>query len=165
MSESLQEQAQRLYSVFAELVRAYQFRDREGICSHGLSVSQCYALDTLDTRGAMTMGELADHLRLETSTMTRVMDGLVAGKLAVRAADPRDRRVCRVQTSRKGRSLVSRIRNELILEHKLVLKEIPSESREAVIKAVSLLLSAFNERQRCLSADAEGTKRGKRKVG
>ncbi|MHC4415241.1 MAG: MarR family winged helix-turn-helix transcriptional regulator [Planctomycetota bacterium] len=148
MPAPLPRQAERLYQVFAELVRGYQFRDREGICCHGLSVSQCYTLEALQTQGPATMGELAGRLYLEVSSMTRIVDHLVANKLATRVADAGDRRVCRVQITRKGRDLVSRVRAELVKDHELILGEIPSESREAVISAMSHLLSAFKERQR-----------------
>jgi MarR family 2-MHQ and catechol resistance regulon transcriptional repressor len=145
--DSLSRQAERLYTVFAELVRGYQFRDREGICCHGLSVSQCHALDALATKGQMTMGELAAHLYLDTSTVTRLVDFLVANKLVTRVSNVNDRRVCCAKNTRKGQSLVSKIRAELIDEHKHVLREIPPDSREAVISAMSHLLAAFNERQ------------------
>lgn len=153
MSRSIKRQAERLYDLFAELVRGYQFRDREGICCHGLSVSQCHTLDLLDRRGPMTMGELAGSLYLEVSTMTRVVDQLVLRQLASRAADPKDRRVCRILITRKGRSLLTDIRAELIAEHEMVLRNVAPGSREAVISAVSHLLSAFNERQRARCAD------------
>ena len=154
MPPALSRQAQRLYQTFAELIRGYQFRDREGICCHGQSVSQCYTLAALAAQGPATMGELAGRLFLEVSSMTRIVDHLVANKLAKRSEDPMDRRVCRVQITRQGRALASRIRGELIKEHELMLREIPAESREAVISAMSHLLSAFKQRQqrRCEAA-------------
>ena len=155
MSDSLAAQAQRLYRVFADLMRAYQFRDREEICCRGVSVSQCYTLDALDTHGPMTMGDLAGCLHLEISSMTRVVDCLVAAKLATRVTDARDRRICRVRISQKGRSLVSKIRDDLIREHERVLREVPPQSREAVISAMSRLLSAFSQRQRCSSTEED----------
>jgi DNA-binding MarR family transcriptional regulator len=147
MPESLAEQAQRLYRVFAELVRAYQFRDRDQTCCHGLSVSQCYSLDALDAEGPLTMGELATLLHLELSSVTRIVDHLVANRLATRTQDQNDRRVCRVKVSAKGRALAARIRGELIAEHEAVLRQIQPEGREAVISAMSLLLSAFQARR------------------
>ena len=146
MGRSLAHQAERLYDAFAELVRAYQFRDREEVCCHGLSVSQCYALDALVRHGPSSMSDLAGRLYLESSTMTRVVDELVAQRLALRVTDSKDRRVCRVQVTRKGSSLLARIRAELIAQHEKVLQAIPFESREAVIAAVSELLAAFRER-------------------
>ncbi len=165
MTDALERHAERLYSVFADLVREYQFRDRDAICCHGLSVSQCYSLDALDTQGPMTMGELAGHLHLEGSTMTRLVNGLVADKLVNRVADAKDRRICRARITGKGRSLVRKIRGELIQEHEAVLREIPSESREAVVSAMSRLLSAFRERCRRTSAEADVRCGGRRTAG
>ncbi|MHC4974208.1 MAG: MarR family winged helix-turn-helix transcriptional regulator [Planctomycetota bacterium] len=146
MAESLNNQAERFHEVFVELVRRYQFRDRDRICCHGLSVSQCYALQAVETQ-PLAMRALAGQLHLEMSTMTRVVDHLVANKLVTRVADRKDRRVRRVQITRAGRTLASRIRGELLAEYEQVLREIPVQSREAVIQAVSLLLTAFKERQ------------------
>jgi len=147
MGTSLHSQAQRLYEVFAELVRGYQFRDRENICCHGVSVSQCYTLDTLDRQGELSMGALASQLHVEISTMTRIVDHLVKSKLAARVSAPNDRRVCCVRISAKGRSLVAGIREELIGEHEEVLRGIPASSREAVITALTNLSDAFRKRQ------------------
>ena len=147
MAKGIQDQAQRLYKVFAELVRSYQFRDRDSVCSQGLSISQCYALEALEMHGPLTMSELAGRLYLEISTVTRIVDHLVGQRLAVRVADPRDRRVCRVQIAPKGRTLTSRVRRALIEEYQRVLQEVPAESREAVIAAMSHMLQAFRQRQ------------------
>ena len=161
MAGPLGRQAERLQEVFAELVRGYQFRDRESIYCHGLSISQCYALESLDRQGPATMSELAGRMSLELSTMTRIVDRLVAGNLSTRAPDPKDRRVCCVKITRRGRALITRIRAELVEEHEHMLREIPSESREAVISAVVHLLAAFRQRQqrRC------GTGHARRRAG
>jgi DNA-binding MarR family transcriptional regulator len=154
MSASLSDQAERLYEVFCELVRAYQFRDRQERCCHGLSVSQCYTLEALHAHGSMTMSELAARMHLEVSTMTRVIDYVVEQGLATRGTDTHDRRVCRIRISRKGRALVARIRAELVAEHQAVLAEIPAGSREDVIRAIALLLDAFRQRGAQLACDA-----------
>ncbi len=95
MGKRLHRQAGQLHEVFAELVRRYQFRDRDSIVCHGISVSQCYSLDALWRSGSLTMGELAAELALEISTMTRIVDHLVEVGLADRQEDPADRRVRR----------------------------------------------------------------------
>lgn len=162
MTTSLARQAERLQELFAEMIRGYQFRDREGICCHGLTVSQCYALDMLGRRGPLAMGELAAELYLETSSMTRVVDQLVRQRLVTREADAGDRRVCRIRMTPKGRSLVARVRAELITEHEMVLRNIPTQSREAVILAMSELLSAFKKRQCKLPAEVCGAERARK---
>ncbi len=147
MGKRLHGQAERFHEAFVELVRRYQFRDRDAIGCHGVSVSQCYALDALWRSGSLTMGELAAELSLEISTMTRIVDHLVEAKLADRREDPNDRRVRRVCITRKGRGQAGRIQGELVAEYEQVLGEIPAEHREAVITAIQQLLSAFEQRQ------------------
>lgn len=148
MAKRLHRQAKQLYEAFVELVRRYQFRDRNSIGCHEISISQCYALDALWRLGSLTMGELAAELALEISTMTRIVDHLVEVRLADRQEDPDDRRVRRVGVTRKGEKLASRIHDELVAEYERVLREIPAEHRESVIHAIRHLLYAFQERQR-----------------
>lgn len=145
-SGELGRQARHLYGAFSDILRQYQFRDREQICCHGLSVSQCYALEALNQRESMTMGDLAGHLRLKISSMTRVVDALVESALVRRVEDPEDRRVCRVQISAKGRKLVARVQGELVEEYERVLENVPAASRDAVIQAVTDLLIAYEKR-------------------
>lgn len=147
MTNVLRAQGARLYDVFAELVRAYQFRDRDQTCLRGLSVSQCYAIETLFSNGPMTMSELARTLFLEASTVTRVVDRLVEDNLVERTTSASDRRLCRVGVTDAGRRLVLRIRDDLIDEHVWVLQQVPARSREQVIAALELILEAFRARQ------------------
>ncbi len=146
-ARQLARQAEQFYEVFSALVREYQFRDRERICSYGVSISQCYALDILETGGPMTMSDLAGRLSLDGSTMTRLIDALVSAGLVSRVREERDRRVCCVKITRKGRALASRIRARLIAEYKEVLRAVPAASREAVVETISRLLAAFRARE------------------
>jgi len=75
-----------------------------------------------------------------------VVDALVEGGLARRADDPADRRICRVQITAKGRSLVGRVKRGLVDEYEQVLRNVPPASREAVIQAVTDLLGAYEKR-------------------
>lgn len=147
MDEVLREQSLRLYEVYADLARAFQLRDRERVSCHGISVSGCHALETLTMRGPLTMSELAGSLHLENSTVTRLVDRLVAAGLAVRISDPQDGRISRVHQTDAGRKLMERIRQSLVAEQARVLEAIPSGSREAVITAIGLLLTSFRRRQ------------------
>ncbi len=153
MSTALNRQAQQFYRVMSELLRRYQFRDREEICCHGISVSQCYSLDLLDTEGPLPTGTLAERLQLEISSVTRAVDGLVTAQLVAREPDPRDRRVRRVIITDRGRTLVSTIRGELVKEYEHILHEVPPSSRNDVIKAMTSLLTAF-ERRCCSTNDS-----------
>jgi len=154
MTVSLNKQAERLYDAFSELVRVYQFRDRDQICCHGLSVSQCYTLDALVPAESLTMGELAEKLCLKISSVTRVVDPMVECGWVKRVEDPKDRRVCRVQATAKGRQLMDRVRADLVHEHKQVLRNVSPESRDAVIQAMTDLLAALQARKNCCDTES-----------
>jgi MarR family 2-MHQ and catechol resistance regulon transcriptional repressor len=71
------EQVESFHQQIVELIKRYQFRDRDRILCHGISVSQCYALETLHSYSELTVNELANKMHLSISTITRVVDQLV----------------------------------------------------------------------------------------
>src|SRR6058998_3978532 len=58
----LDRDAAALQQAVADLVRVYQFRDRDRICCHDVSVTQCYALETVVAHGPMRLSALAERL-------------------------------------------------------------------------------------------------------
>ena len=142
MARRLGDQAREFQRVLSDLVKLYQFRDRNETVAHGISVSQAYALGALAQHGALTMGGLAAELHLTVSTMTRVVDQLVGRSLAKRVTDPDDRRVCRVQPTARGRALWRRLEHELLEIDEEVLRTLSSSEREALIRALRLLSRA-----------------------
>ena len=144
MPKKLEGQARELHQVVTELVKRYQFRDRQEICCHGISVSQCYTLAALNEAGELTMGELAQKMQLTVSTMTRVVDQLVDKTLVERCIDPKDRRVCCVELTPQGSELLENIHGEILEIEKEVLKELKVEERDNLIKAFKTLIGAVD---------------------
>jgi MarR family 2-MHQ and catechol resistance regulon transcriptional repressor len=140
----LDQQALRLHGAVAELVRRYQFRDRNEICCFGISVSQCYALEALGRDGELTMGALATRMQLAVSTMTRVVDQLEGHGLVRRSPGREDRRVCCVAPTREGRRLLARISDELLRSERAILEKVPVDHRESVITALQELSKAVD---------------------
>src|SRR6476646_7457918 len=73
---ALDRDALALHEAVADLVRVYQFRDRDRICCHDVSVTQCYALETLVEHGPLRLSALAERLFLDKSTTSRVVSTL-----------------------------------------------------------------------------------------
>lgn len=144
MDKQFERQAEELHQIVTELVKKYQFRDRHEICCYGISVSQCYALEAISRRGQITMGELAGQLHLTVSTMTRIVDQLVAKGLVKRWFDPNDRRVCCVALTASGRKLIEQIRGELLATEKEILKGIRPEARTELLSALKQLSGAVD---------------------
>jgi DNA-binding MarR family transcriptional regulator len=157
VTQHLTEQADQLHRAVTALVKKYQFRDRNDICCYGISVSQCYTLETLREQGTLSMQALADQLRLAVSTVTRIVDQLVDKRLVKRQSDPRDRRICQVQLTAEGKRLFHTIRTELVAREQAILQRIPVASRDHVIWAIAELSRALDDRKETEELDYANT--------
>jgi len=123
--------AARLQQSLGQLIRILHLRDRRLASSHGLSVSQCHALQGLMQVGPMTITELGDHLHLEKSTASRLAKGLVAKELVRTRAPSGDGRVSILQLTEAGQRLARRILNEISEEYRAGLEGVdPRVQRE-----------------------------------
>jgi DNA-binding MarR family transcriptional regulator len=113
-SATIARNAEALHAALSNLVRVYQFRDRDTICCHDISVTQCYALEALVERGVLRSQALAEALRLDKSTTTRVVDSLVRKGYVERSSDEDDRRAVALKVTPRGRGLYERINRELV---------------------------------------------------
>ena len=146
---TLTRQARELQEALAEFIRVYQFRDRDRICCHDVSVTQCYALDALMRRGLATLNELAAELCLDKSTASRVVATLERKGYVARTAHPRDRRAVLLTATAAGKRLVERILDDLVEEKKHLLAEFPEEVRESAAELIQRLTTASRRRTAC----------------
>jgi DNA-binding MarR family transcriptional regulator len=144
----LRRDAADLHAALADLLRIYQFRDRNSICCHGISVTQCYALEAVVHRGSVTMNELAALLWLDKSTASRVVDGLEKAGLVRRGPHPSDGRSILLTPTTSGRALHERIVHDLIEEEKRLLAEFDPDVRQAMTRLVARLARAAAERSK-----------------
>lgn len=138
----LRQHARALHDALSELVRVYQFRDRDRICCHEVSVTQCYAVDALVRRGPSTLGDLARELYLDKSTASRVVATLVRKKYVARAAHPADGRAVLLRVTAAGRRLHELIREDLVTEAGHLLEDFEPEVREATARLILRLARA-----------------------
>jgi MarR family transcriptional regulator, 2-MHQ and catechol-resistance regulon repressor len=129
---ALERDALELHRLLSEMLRMFQFRDRERICCHDISVTQCYALEALVAAGGITLNELAARLYLDKSTASRVVDSLVAKGYAERTPHPDDGRALALTPTVAGRRLYERIDGELLAEVRGVVAGFPPEVRRAM---------------------------------
>jgi MarR family transcriptional regulator, 2-MHQ and catechol-resistance regulon repressor len=142
----LSEDSRALQSALADLVRLYQFRDRDRICCHDVSVTQCYALEALVLLGPQRLNALAERLRLDKSTASRVVDALERKGYATRFADADDGRAVALTATSTGRRLHARIQEDLAREHEQVIAGLTPEARRAAIGVITGLARAAEKR-------------------
>jgi DNA-binding MarR family transcriptional regulator len=140
--------AQALQAAVADLVRVYQFRDRDRICCHDISVTQCYALETLVEHGPMRLGELTERLYLDKSTTSRVVRTLVKKRYVEQHPDASDRRATALSATRAGRNLCARITEDLVEQQKDLLADLDPDVRAGVVEVIRRLATAADSRFR-----------------
>jgi MarR family transcriptional regulator, 2-MHQ and catechol-resistance regulon repressor len=136
--------AEELYDALEDLLRVYQFRDRDRICCFDVSVSQCYALEGLVRRGSMTLNDLAAYLYLDKSTASRVVDALERKGYVARTPHPKDRRAVLLEATTAGRSLEGKIRESILAEERELLGDFGPEVRQAMTQLIRRLARAAN---------------------
>ena len=142
----LQKDAEALHAAVSDLVRIYQFRDRDKICCYDISVTQCYALEVLVERGPSRSLALAEALRLDKSTTTRVVDALVRKGYVERLPDPEDARAVSLLVTPEGRKLYERINSELIAQQIDLIRDLDPDVRTAATEILKRLARAAQAR-------------------
>ena len=144
-----------LYAALNDLVRLYQFRDRDTICCHDISVTQCYALEVLVVDGPQTLNKVAAALMLDKSTASRVVDALVSKGYATRSPHPDDGRAVLLAVTAAGRRLYERIDADLLANVRGVLAAVAPDVRRVIPELLGALLLAAAPRLRGETCCAE----------
>jgi MarR family transcriptional regulator, 2-MHQ and catechol-resistance regulon repressor len=153
---ALERDAADLQAAVADLVRVYQFRDRDRICCHDISVTQCYALETLVEHGPLRLSALAERLFLDKSTTSRVVGTLVKKGYVEQGADAQDGRAIALSATRKGRNLCVRIIDDLVDQQKQLLQDLAPDVRTGVVRVLRRLAQAADARFRSGIVTGEG---------
>ena len=145
-----------LHGAVADLVRVYQFRDRDRICCHDVSVTQCYALETIVEHGPLRLSALAERLFLDKSTTSRVVSTLVRKGYVEQRADAKDGRATTLSATRQGQRLCARITDDLVDQQKQLLQDLDPDVRAGVVQVLRRLANAADARFRSGVADDAG---------
>ena len=143
---SLDRDARELYEALNDLVRLYQFRDRNVICCNDVSVTQCYALQALTRGGTMTLGSLAREMFLDKSTASRVVETLERKGYVERKVHPEDARAVAIALTTQGRALHRRIEARLVDEERRLIAHLEPDVRRAATELIRNLARAAAER-------------------
>ena len=143
------EQVERFHEQVIDLVKKYQFRNRNREICCGLSVSQCYVLETLRRFGPLSMNNLAEKMHLTISTVTRVLQPLLRRKYVTREEDPDDRRIRLISLTPQGKAFALEAWKNSLESEKIILSNFPAENREMLITFIKNLNHAVSQWQSC----------------
>ncbi len=112
-------------------------------CCTEVTFAQCLVLLEVDDGDRPTMSELAAGLRLDNSTLSRSIEGLVGKGMVERVADDADRRRVRIALTAAGRELCRSIHRDNDACVIRLFERIPAAERQAVIDNFEILVEAF----------------------
>jgi DNA-binding MarR family transcriptional regulator len=128
---------------FSTVVRALGLlRPDTTPCGQPMSVSEAHAISELHAAGSLTQQGLADRLRLQKSTVSRLVDELCADGLVARKANPADRRSVLLELTPLGRSRAERLANARQALFGRLLDRLTTEDRRLVIAGLDRLARA-----------------------
>jgi len=125
-----------------------------GCC--GLTLGQCHALLEVGNKGGASLGDLASGFGLDTSTLSRLVQGLVVIGLVSRQPNAKDRRAVAISLTRQGRRLYERIETTFNAYLTQVLALVPANQRDGVVESIGIFADAVKKQNEKPGACAAG---------
>ncbi len=126
------------------LVRAFGLhRPDETPCGQPVPISEAHALAELARGEMLSQNELGARLRLEKSTVSRLVSQLAARGWLERERDPEDGRAICLRLTKRGAGAAEEIAQARRDKFAAVLKRIPADERDEVLRALDVLTEAM----------------------
>lgn len=139
------ETASRLQEDVVAFIRAFGLlRPDATPCGRALSVSEAHALMELSRGQSLSQMALGQRLRLEKSTVSRLIDQLQNRGWVERGRDPADGRAIRLQLTEQGRHVSEQVAAARSAHFARLTARIPPGEREAVIHAFRVLVQTLD---------------------
>ena len=133
------------------------FEDDVDCC--GLTTAQCHTLLEIGNRGPVSLVDLAEFLGLDTSTLSRTIQGLVMLGLVNRQINEKDRRYVVISLTEQGRKVFNEIEDRYNGYIARVLDLLPADKQETILESIGAFADAvlkLKETESC--CDDEGRK-------
>lgn len=132
-----------------------------GCC--GLTLAQCHTLLEVGYKREVSLVDLASSFGLDTSTLSRMIQGLVVLGLVSRLTNEKDRRYVVISLTEQGVKLFEQIEAKFNTYFAQVLEFVPSEKQDTVIEGLGLFSDAVrkhNKTARCCEVDRDLGEKG-----
>jgi DNA-binding MarR family transcriptional regulator len=114
-------------------------------CGQPVPVSEAHALGELGRDGPLTQLELARRLRLEKSTVSRLVSQLATRGWVQRGKRDGDARLVLLELTDSGRKAAADLAAARAARFAQLLEAIPADQRQPVIDALTLLVEAAHD--------------------
>lgn len=118
------------------------FSDQNECC--GVTTAQCHTILEIGGKCEISLVDLADALGLDTSTMSRTIQGLVVAGLVHRKASEEDRRYVKISLNEEGRRVFAGIETRYNAYFREVVALLPEDRRDDILSAVGEFADAVH---------------------
>lgn len=118
-----------------------QLKDETVCC--GVTLSQCHIIMEIGKRNETSLVDLAAVLGVDTSTLSRNINGMVNIGLVNREVNPEDRRYVSVTLTEQGRKVYQFINDECNSFYMKIFSYIPEDKHEQVMESFVLFADAM----------------------
>lgn len=129
----MDEQTRQLTELLENMMYDFGTHNMTGNCCENISHGEFRALRTMSRSDRCTMQDLAKSIAVTKSGATRIISRLEEKKLVRRVHDQNDARICCVQLSKEGKSLLSRITEEPAKKMSTVLETMAPDMRQILL--------------------------------
>lgn len=124
-------------------------RKQEQIAENlGLTIAEFKVLRAFRHDRKLSTGELGHRVKLSSSRITRILDGLVKKEIVTRGAAADDRRVINITLTHRGLSVQKELSDRFVQTHEDILDYLPPGAGKSVITALETLGEAMDQWQR-----------------
>jgi DNA-binding MarR family transcriptional regulator len=142
----LRDEAERLHELLMELVRTTGvLQPDRSVGDHAFSLSQGFALHELDSPSPLSQRELAERLRLDKSSVSRLAAELEAAGLLVRERDPGNHRRYRLRLTERGRAAHARMRETFHIRYEDWVEAMTARERSALLEGLPALVRVIRQ--------------------
>lgn len=114
-------------------VEAYLTKD---IVKHALNPTEFGVLEILLNKGSLTIQEIGDRILMPNSSLTYVIETLIAKKMVIKEQSKKDKRAFNINLTRNGKKLIE----EVFKKHQLSINKLFDVLNEQEINEMSGLL-------------------------
>ena len=141
-NKQLEKNAKDLHGILVQLVKIYQFRDRNKIQEryHRLSVAQYYIIAMIVENGPVGIIDLSKKLFVDKSTISRVVDLLIEKDYINKETSLTDSRAIILNVTDKGRMVYQKIERIGIDDMMKMLERIDPKASRTTIKIITALV-------------------------
>jgi len=114
-------------------------------CAQPIAVAEAHALLEVSREPGLSQNSLAARLRLEKSSVSRIVTALEKRGWIARKRNPNDTRVVQLHLSDDGRKAAATVASSRQAKFEQILAAIPAGERRAVIASLGTLLEVIRE--------------------